>query len=509
MPVDRDDFSAATRALLAARVGFRCSKPECRQPTSGPQDDPTKTVNLGVAAHITAATRGGPRYDPSLSPEERSAADNGIWCCQTHAKLVDNDVNRYTVQKLREWKALAEAQARRELEEGTAAAPMPHVGLGLRLSSELPPPFWEMSWESFQGVCRELLDAQSEVSGCGLYGVGGQQQRGIDLLAHRSDGGATVAQCKRYRELQPRNIVKASDGFLEHIDHWKTLDVKRFILFLASDTDRTQLQDQLAVEKGRFRQHGIDYEVWDGNTIANRLGAYRHIANRYLGQQWADRLCGGAPGGTERLPMAAHDATLGLLLADRAAVGEVVDQDTQLRLDTIREIANTGRPLHAMAEIRRLRSETARWERLRPATRARALRMQASILLQRGELAEAERLLQEVTAADAAFDIIALSAQVVAVRQGIDEALELLDGHAGVPESTLRAKLLLDCGRPKEALTALEHALDVSDADVFRWRAFAYLMMREVPQARLNADRALEIAPRSVLRIDAWHSGAQ
>lgn len=113
----RDDFSNATKDLLARRVGFKCSSPGCRQPTSGPQADPSGSVNIGVAAHITAASPEGPRYDATLTPEQRSAADNGIWLCQTDGKLVDNDAVRYTVDGLREWKAGAEAAAARELEQ--------------------------------------------------------------------------------------------------------------------------------------------------------------------------------------------------------------------------------------------------------------------------------------------------------------------------------------------------------------------------------------------------------
>lgn len=113
----RDDFNAATKELLARRVGFKCSSPGCRQPTSGPQADPSGTVNLGVAAHITAASPDGPRYDPTLTPQERASADNGIWLCQTDGKLVDNDEFRYTVDVLRDWKARAEAMAARELEQ--------------------------------------------------------------------------------------------------------------------------------------------------------------------------------------------------------------------------------------------------------------------------------------------------------------------------------------------------------------------------------------------------------
>jgi tetratricopeptide (TPR) repeat protein len=107
----RDDFPEDVRRVVALRVGTRCSNPECQALTSGPQIDPTKALNVGVAAHITAASPGGARYDPSLSPQERSGPGNGIWLCQTHAKLVDNDATRFPVQLLREWKKDAEARA--------------------------------------------------------------------------------------------------------------------------------------------------------------------------------------------------------------------------------------------------------------------------------------------------------------------------------------------------------------------------------------------------------------
>jgi hypothetical protein len=111
----RDDFPLSIKELLAKRVAYRCSNQECRRVTSGPQEDPTKAVNIGVAAHITAASPGGPRFDPFLTPNERRAAENGIWLCQSCAKLVDNDPTRYGVDTLHRWKALAETTAAREL----------------------------------------------------------------------------------------------------------------------------------------------------------------------------------------------------------------------------------------------------------------------------------------------------------------------------------------------------------------------------------------------------------
>lgn len=79
-------------------------------PTSGPDGDGGVT-NIGVAAHISAASPGGPRYDEMLTPEARSEIANGIWLCQTHAKLIDDDELTYTPAVLRDWKDTAEHMA--------------------------------------------------------------------------------------------------------------------------------------------------------------------------------------------------------------------------------------------------------------------------------------------------------------------------------------------------------------------------------------------------------------
>ena len=112
----RHDFPARTKDTLARRVGMRCSNPACQKLTSGPQSDPNKALNIGVAAHIAAASTGGPRYASSQSKGQRSSIENGIWLCQNCAKLVDSDEARFTVAVLRQWKANAEAAARYALE---------------------------------------------------------------------------------------------------------------------------------------------------------------------------------------------------------------------------------------------------------------------------------------------------------------------------------------------------------------------------------------------------------
>ncbi|MGA4636471.1 NACHT domain-containing protein [Pseudomonas solani] len=108
---ERDDFSAKTIRTLAARVGYRCSNPTCMGSTSGPALEEERTVNIGVAAHIAAAAAGGKRYNPNMSPAERSGGGNGIWLCQSCSKLIDSDETRYTVELLNRWKSDAVRRA--------------------------------------------------------------------------------------------------------------------------------------------------------------------------------------------------------------------------------------------------------------------------------------------------------------------------------------------------------------------------------------------------------------
>ena len=59
----RDDFSQRTKDLLANRVGWKCSNPNCRKATRGAGTGKENIINIGIASHITAASKGGPRYD--------------------------------------------------------------------------------------------------------------------------------------------------------------------------------------------------------------------------------------------------------------------------------------------------------------------------------------------------------------------------------------------------------------------------------------------------------------
>lgn len=110
----RDDFTKKTKRDLRERVGGKCSKPDCMITTIAPKGN-HKLNNIGVAAHICAASKGGVRYDENMTQEQRRSINNGIWLCQNHAKEIDNNEELYTVDLLHEWKHLAEEKAKNAL----------------------------------------------------------------------------------------------------------------------------------------------------------------------------------------------------------------------------------------------------------------------------------------------------------------------------------------------------------------------------------------------------------
>ena len=91
-------------------------------------------MNVGVAAHITAASEGFARYDARLTPEERKAPNNGIWLCSDHAHQIDHDEKAFPVELLVKWKKEAEDRAFQQLLTGGHARVEP---MGTELAEAL------------------------------------------------------------------------------------------------------------------------------------------------------------------------------------------------------------------------------------------------------------------------------------------------------------------------------------------------------------------------------------
>lgn len=110
MANNRDEFSEATKVIIAKRAGYLCAFPNCGSLTISASDESDEGISSsGMACHISAASSGknARRYDGNMTPEERSHANNGIWMCYKHGKLIDTDEERFTTETLIHWKKLS------------------------------------------------------------------------------------------------------------------------------------------------------------------------------------------------------------------------------------------------------------------------------------------------------------------------------------------------------------------------------------------------------------------
>lgn len=145
----RDEFTETTKRIMAERVAWRCSFPNCNKITIGPQKgDETKSMNLGEAAHITAASLEGPRYDKDLDRTQRRAITNGVWMCRPHARFIDTDYKEYSAATLNIWKKQAEGMAYEYLMAQGDYQPEANSTL-IALGAELL--FWGI-WKSVDGA---------------------------------------------------------------------------------------------------------------------------------------------------------------------------------------------------------------------------------------------------------------------------------------------------------------------------------------------------------------------
>jgi hypothetical protein len=86
--------SHVTVKKLFAHSRNRCAFPKCGNLLV--QED---TV-VGEICHIKAASPNGPRHDPEQTPEERHGYSNLILLCAIHHKIIDDDPEAYTVERL-------------------------------------------------------------------------------------------------------------------------------------------------------------------------------------------------------------------------------------------------------------------------------------------------------------------------------------------------------------------------------------------------------------------------
>ena len=133
------DFSKNTIETLAKRAAYKCSNPDCRVNTVGPNSNPKKSTKIGEAAHILGARENSKRYNPNMTDAARAEITNAIWLCSNCHKLIDTDDQKYTSEVLFIWRELHEQYTQFELGNATNKIQYEKQVSKLSLFQDYPP----------------------------------------------------------------------------------------------------------------------------------------------------------------------------------------------------------------------------------------------------------------------------------------------------------------------------------------------------------------------------------
>jgi len=379
-------------------------------------------------------------------------------------------------------------------------------GLAPPIRASSPPALYELDEDTFEQLCRDLVAAEPNIATCNRFGTRGQRQFGIDLLAAvRNSIDHEVAQCKCYADFPKRKIADASDEFLKHLAYWQERRVVRFILIVSEPIEKVGQREQAMAERLRFAAVGIRYEVWSLHTLVTRLRPWPDIVERYIDQgrgYWVDRICGPAPfrldsGPARTTGPAIPGPSVEPQFADLMAMAS---EGFSAKLDSCRALARKGLNSAAEATLAELLSGGTLHDFLPADVRARGLRLQAALALDRaGGVAEAKVLLARADRTDGGAST-RLQAQVILDEQGPDACIEFLtaNGNAGKEDTNLRAVCHLRAGRSQQAIELLESSVsNATSADPERLLALALAAAGRGDEACTRARSALAREPDS------------
>jgi hypothetical protein len=353
----------------------------------------------------------------------------------------------------------------------------------------------------FEEMCRDLLSTEPDIATCDIYGKQGQSQHGIDVLAYRRGGdGIEVGQCKCYEDFPPREIRAVSEAFFQHWDVWSGRKVKRFILFVASDLKTRQRQQEIETQRERFAQVGIVYEAWSAATIRNKLRLHSGIVANYLEprEYWVSIICD-KPLLTAGYGQEPADTVNIALISQLEQVAVRLSGEGEDRVTRLRKAWREGRRAETLQGIANLKNDSVVWPHFLPDVKAKLLRFEAGIVLQTsGDVPQAKKLLDEAHALSPSDRETLLQALIAYTESGPEAAFPYLDEQLNLDQRNFKAACLLEMGRGDDARALLDFEVSdfEPDAETLRLRAFVRLLERDTALARLEIQKAAELAPQ-------------
>jgi hypothetical protein len=150
-------------------------------------------------------------------------------------------------------------------------------------------PFNQLSWENFERLCTRLVASEGDVVDCHRYGVRGDFQAGIDILAHRrtAKGGLErwCYQCKRWQKMTPGDLRQIVEKFdFNNTDRYVVM-----VSLEASAGLRDVVADRPAVD------------LWDAEDISGQLKSKPELVEDFFSPAWRAAFCAMRSGKRKRL----------------------------------------------------------------------------------------------------------------------------------------------------------------------------------------------------------------
>ena len=366
--------------------------------------------------------------------------------------------------------------------------------------------WYDLSDDNFEQLCCDLHGIQKEIVTCQLHGTRGQRDKGVDHIAQRKGGnGKEVGQSKCYKNFWEKDLEDAVKPFLDHIEHWKKQEVRRYILFVACDIQRTQVHEEKEIQRNRFKDEGICFELWSGRDIQRELCPYRNIVERYVdSREIVDTVCGAPQADVTSIESLRRlEFDFEAISVQRLQLADALSKSKLERLEDFREQYRQGKHRYALDGIRGIYNESQeKWQLLDGFARGQILRILSLYILNvENDVEKATEIAAKARENDPEGDDTILQAMLVYHRDGPEAALPVIGASSALDAINLRASLLFELGKINdvlEFLSTLPHDIK-PNAETRRIQSLSFLIFGDLPNARAKLDEALAEKPN-------WHS---
>ena len=367
----------------------------------------------------------------------------------------------------------------------------------------------------FEEMCRDLVPLvfPDLVVRTSLKRVNGTRQFGADVEGFDEDGEpAVVISAKCYNRVRAWDFRLWLDDFVRHLDgHWAGRRIRFFILAITHESNDDAMNEAARALAGELKRRGIGFRLWNVEEISKYLRRDPTLVDRYFHPAWRDAISGlpatAAPAAPMPTALAPPASTVSAGFLQHAlaqyevVLNERVDAATALSLDAAIGEVSRGRPGALRRWFDDARADAEAWARLSPATRCRALRAVAMVLLGQRDADGAERLLDEADALGPSAGN-APRALLLHVRGAAEDALALLVDLGGTREREIKAAILLETGRVAEAAEIVNAAVgEAVTAEILRLRSIVALLEGRPDAAVADAQSAVERMPHGLAAL--------